>query len=215
MPTPSLHSLRVPRTARYARLGTPSSASEWWIVLHGYGQLAPDFIEPFASLVTSKRCVIAPEALSRFYTDDITTHQEVGASWMTRIEREAEIRDYVAYLDATVRHLAPEAPPASLHVLGFSQGAATASRWVARGETSLDRLVLWGGGIPPDVDLDTEAESFQSLDPTLVVGTEDLYVSDDDLRALERRLETHGIAHQSVTFDGGHEIVSDVLERIV
>ena len=82
--SPTLHTLRVARTARVATLGRPTAAATWWVVLHGYGQLAADFIEPFGAVVTPERCVVAPEALSRFYVDGLESHEEVGASWMTR-----------------------------------------------------------------------------------------------------------------------------------
>ena len=45
MPDIRIASLTVPRTARYAAFGPePAHASEWWIVIHGYGQLAADFL---------------------------------------------------------------------------------------------------------------------------------------------------------------------------
>lgn len=210
--SPASHSLKVSRTARYVTLGAPDRAPTWWVVLHGYGQLAGPFIEHFEPLVSDTVCVIAPEALSRFYVDDMNAHKEVGASWMTRVEREGEIRDYVAYLDAVMEHL--QTVPTTLNVLGFSQGAATASRWAAFGETSIDRLILWGGGLPPDLDLDAHAAGFQSLDVTLVLGRQDPYVTGDDLVALEHRLESHDIAPHSITFDGGHHLDPAVLTQL-
>jgi len=57
--SPSLHTLRVPRTARVATLGALDATASWWVVLHGYGQLSADFIEAFAPIVTPNRCVIA------------------------------------------------------------------------------------------------------------------------------------------------------------
>src|SRR4051812_23305685 len=44
--TASEHSIEVPRTARYYVLGD-ATGGDLWIVVHGFGQLAGDFIEYF------------------------------------------------------------------------------------------------------------------------------------------------------------------------
>ena len=211
---PRLHTRRVARTARVATLGTPATAGSWWVVLHGYGQLAADFVSAFDPLVAPDRCVVAPEGLSRFYVDGMAQHEQVGASWMTREAREAEVSDYVDALDATVRHLADDTPP-SLHVLGFSQGAATASRWALWGDTAVDRLVLWGGAPAHDLDLAEHAASLRALDLTLVAGTEDPYVTDDRWAAIRRRLQAHDIPVTTRTFEGGHRIDPAALRALV
>ena len=50
------------------------------------------------ALEDESRVLVAPEGLSRFYVN--ATHGLVGASWMTREDRQHEIDDYVGYLDA-------------------------------------------------------------------------------------------------------------------
>lgn len=213
--TPAFHFLQVQRTARIASLGTPSTSSVWWIVLHGYGQRASDILPPFDSLVTPDRCIIAPEGLSRFYVDDLHSHEDVGASWMTRADRTHEIDDYVHYLDAVVRHFRSDGTRPSLRVLGFSQGAATASRWAVLGETSIDHLVLWGGAPAHDLDLDKDADALGGMDLTLVLGTKDPYVTEEDRAAVRRRLAQHDIPITIRTFEGGHRLDSDVLTTVV
>lgn len=211
---PRLHTLEVSRTARVATLGTPATAASWWVVLHGYGQLAADFVSAFEPIVTPDRCVVAPEGLSRFYVDGMDQHEQVGASWMTREARESEISDYVDALDATIHHLADDTAP-SLHVLGFSQGAATASRWALWGTTAVDRLVLWGGAPAHDLDLAEHAASLRALDLALVAGTEDPYVTDDRWAAVQNRLQAHDIPVTTHTFEGGHRIDPNPLRALV
>ena len=215
MPSPAVHSLRVARTARVATLGPPATAPTWWVALHGYGQQAADFAERCAVLAGPDRAVVAPEALSRFYVDGLETHEQVGASWMTREAREAEIADYVEYLDAVVRRLRPDEASPSICVLGFSQGAATASRWALLGDTAVDRLVLWGGAPAHDLDLEAHAERLRAMDLTLVVGTEDPYVTDERRAAVRRRLARHDIPVTVRTFEGGHRLDDDVLRAVV
>ncbi|MDQ6717353.1 MAG: hypothetical protein M3Z17_03270, partial [Gemmatimonadota bacterium] len=102
---PLLKNIVVPRTARYAVLGEPGpDLKEVWVVCHGYAQLAQRFIERFRSIASIERLIVAPEALSRFYADRgggfHGPSSQVGASWMTSEDRESEITDCIAYLDA-------------------------------------------------------------------------------------------------------------------
>src|SRR6266571_4009811 len=145
------HSLSTSRTARYFTLGHPSDARELWFVCHGYGQLASRFLERFRSLESQRRCIVAPEGLSRFYLTEHATERRVGASWMTREDRLHEIDDYVRYLDAL--HAVVASAEARVTALGFSQGTATVCRWAAYGSARIDRLIVWGGEVPPDLDL--------------------------------------------------------------
>src|SRR5262245_60478000 len=94
------HELTVRRTARYYTMGGEGGAlRDVWMVCHGYGQVAARFARHFNGIATPERLLILPEALSRFYID-VAAREVVGASWMTREHRQAEIADYVAYLDA-------------------------------------------------------------------------------------------------------------------
>src|SRR5690348_9673298 len=98
--------IAVGRTARYVVLGSTAKTGglrEVWVVLHGYGQLAATFARYFEILDDGTRLIVAPEALNRFYltgpTSGPANERPVGATWMTREDREHEIEDYVAYLD--------------------------------------------------------------------------------------------------------------------
>ena len=128
-----------------------ATAPQWWVVLHGYGNQAPGFLERAAALQESNRFLIAPEALSRFYVDGSKDHQRVGASWMTREERDHEIRDYLAYLDDVAAHFAEETAieERTLSVLGFSQGACLASEYAVRHPTRYGGIVALSGGLSP------------------------------------------------------------------
>jgi predicted esterase len=211
---PNVFHVPARRTARVCTLGE-ASASSWWVLLHGYGHLASRFLERAAALGEDDRLLIAPEALSRFYVDRMQEHQSVGASWMTREDREHEIRDYVAYLDDVVAHLSADlvAPP-PVRILGFSQGAATASRWALLGDTPVDRLVLWAGDLAHDLDLAAHADRLRDLDLTVVVGSRDEWIDDDRKQALLNRLAAHDIDASVWTFDGGHRLDDDTLRRV-
>ncbi len=213
------HHLSATRTARYYTFGPPAGAArEIWFVLHGYGQLAGRFLHAFEPLDDGTRCLVAPEGLSRFYLESGgggRAHDKVGASWMTREDRLTDIADYVRYLDALHTDVLRErGSPGTVCVLGFSQGTATAARWLAQGTARADRLVLYGGEVPPDLDLSAARARWERMALTLVAGSEDPYITPKVLARDEARLRDCGIAFRVERFEGGHEIRADVLQRI-
>lgn len=214
------HHIKVSRTARYFTVGGDAPVLERvWFVCHGYGQLAADFVRYCSVLDDGHTLVVAPEGLSRFYLDRVMGIHDrgapIGASWMTRHDRLNEIDDYTAYLDALyVRILDEIEEPVAVRVLGFSQGAATASRWIAQGRATVDRLVLWGGLPPPDVDLFRNTERFSGIRVTLVVGDSDPIVDANEVAAFEERLRSHGVECDTIRFVGSHQLNQHVLRRI-
>ncbi len=205
------HHLLVQRTARYVTLGPSRNARSVWFVLHGYGQLAAYFLRHFQPLDDGSRLFVAPEALSRFY---IQPYTRVGASWMTKEARQAEIDDYLGYLDAVYDRIFAEQDRATTTVtlLGFSQGATTASRWAALGRGRFDRLICWAGDLAHDLDLDAHGPALPPL--TIVAGTDDEYIPPDRLAEVEARLQRHGLAYDLIRFEGGHRLHADTLLRL-
>jgi predicted esterase len=211
---PEIRELETVRTARYALAGaSPREARRIWFVLHGYGQLAPRFATAFASAVPPDTCVVAPEGLSRFYLEapraDGAHLQRVGATWLTRESRESEIRDAHRWLDrvhaAVMDEVRGPSPPAC-GVLGFSQGVATAMRWIADGAVRPAAFVAWAGGLATDVDVPRFRAKTGGADVVLVAGDQDRLVSEE---ALARTLETLRTMHPSprlVRFAGGHSL---------
>ena len=202
------HFLDVTRTARYFTLGDPATAAEFWFACHGYGQVAPRFLERLQGIAAERRCLVAPEGLSRFYLTERPAERRVGASWMTREDRLHEIDDYVRYLDALYAALG--AARATVTALGFSQGTATVCRWSALGSSRIDRVILWGGEVPPDLDL--QRWRVPRLD--LAFGTRDELFTPKVVAATEQRLRDHNIAYALSSFDGGHEIDAATLSRL-
>jgi predicted esterase len=209
------HRLTVPRSARYYTLGGEGDVGEVWVVLHGFGQLAGRFIRDFAAAASPQRLVVAPEALSRYYTDHAS--RKVGATWMTSEDRLAEIADYVRYLDLLVDELRVTLAPRveRLEVHAFSQGAATACRWVALGRHQADRLVLWGGGVPPDLDLAAHGARLSRTGLTMVIGDRDEFISEEAVADQAARLEAEGVSFKLQRFSGGHVVSWPVLAAMV
>jgi predicted esterase len=211
----STYQIGVTRTARYFVAGALGQAPELWYVLHGYGQLAEPFLRSFLPLADESRCVVAPEALSRFYLDS-GRNDRVGASWMTREDRLSEIDDYVRYLDTLHAQVSAAWTGGAVRVtvLGFSQGTATAARWLALGQTSASRLILWGGEVPPDLDLMAAQARWRDTELIMVVGSRDRFITPKVLARDETRLREAGISCRVVRFEGAHEVVPRVLEQL-
>lgn len=215
------HHLEIPRTARYWTLGDAASEpAEIWFVLHGYRQLARRFLRRFEPLDDGTRLIVAPEGLSRFYTGTESGRHgpaaAVGATWMTREDRDTEIRDYVRYLDRladTILSRWPKAAPVT--VLGFSQGVATASRWTVLGSMHPRRLILWGDFLPPDLDFSTAAARWSDTEVVLMRGDRDKALADGKLAEAERdRMAAAGLSPEHRTYEGGHDIEQRALQAL-
>ena len=216
------HHLEVTRTARYWTLGDDvTGPRELWIVLHGYKQLARRFLRRFQPLADGTRRIVAPEGLSRFYAEAAPGRHGptsvVGASWMTREDRVAEIQDYVRYLDAladTVRASLLE-PPERTVVLGFSQGVATACRWTSLGRVRPQRLLLWGDFVPPDLPWERVVAAWTGVEVVRVRGDRDLIFADTARgEAEEEALARAGVTSRIVRYAGGHDIEQRTLRGL-
>jgi len=213
--------IHVRRTARWYLLGDPRERPGiLWVACHGYGQLGAAFAGWLAPLVRPGVAVAVPEAPLRFYLDAPGTappaERRVGASWMTREDRQADIADYVRLLDAVLadaRAALGGADP-EIRLLGFSQGVATVCRWAALGAVRPAELVLWAGPLPPDLDLAAHAERFLTPRITLVRGERDRSVGREAVDQGEARLRQAGAAVRRLTFAGGHRLDAATLATL-
>ena len=207
------HHLKVSRTARYFSLGNPGTARHVWIACHGYSQLARQFLGYLATLASAERLIVAPEALSRFYLAE--GRGAVGASWMTKEDREHEIADYVGYLDTLHAELAGQVPADTrFHLLGFSQGVATAARWLEQGARELDGVCFWAGTIPTEVDPNWALSRLSRRRVALSVGQKDEFVTPDWLEREQARFSVEGAECRRFPFHGGHRMDRVVLAQV-
>lgn len=210
------HHLAVTRSARYYQLGELSAHTRRvWFVCHGYGQLAAYFARHFAFLVEAAptTVVIAPEGLSRFYLSG--NSGRVGASWMTRDDRLHEIDDHIGFLDQLADSVLVQCPAdVNVTVLGFSQGTATVSRWLAQARFRPAELILWAGGFPDDLDPTDARKLLENLPLTIVLGTDDEYISASQMAHQQQQLQQLGATPTLITFPGKHELNQAVLAEL-
>lgn len=216
------HHLTVQRTARYYTIGElTDQTTHIWFCLHGFGQLASFFSKKFTGLDDGKTLVVVPEGLSRLYLNG--KYERIGASWITREDKQHEINDFVAYLNTLYDRILDGRARNRFHitVLGFSQGAATACRWLAgtpANPTPIrpDRLILWAGFFSNGIR--------DMIDPARLVGIETHYVygAQDEFFELIRDVPAYkaqlmaAIPTLKITvFEGGHRVEPSVLANII
>lgn len=203
--------IRVPRNAHIAMIGCPvEQATDVWLVLHGYGQLAQYFIRHFQPLISEKHthCVIAPEGHSKFYLQG--TSGRVGASWMTKEKRLSEIEDQWLLLDEVNHQFVP--PQARLHVLGFSQGVATAWRWILQSAPTVASLGIWAGSLPNEWDGPGRAQ-IDTIPVGAMLGNQDPYIPLEKGKVAMTFLQSQIPHLQTYSFEGAHHLDAVVLKQ--
>ncbi|WMJ74547.1 hypothetical protein RCC89_15435 [Cytophagaceae bacterium ABcell3] len=209
------HRLKTTRTARFFTLGTITERTKnIWFVIHGYGQLAEYFIRNFTPIHDEENVIVAPEALSRFYLSGYTGR--VGASWMTKEDRDSEIEDYIQYMNQVYQTLKPHAS-ININILGFSQGVSTAYRWALSSQLfNPNKLILWAGIFPPDIktDFGSQIDKLKAVDTYVVYGTKDPMLQQEHLEKFEAFKKVKKDL-EVITFEGEHEINKAALLKIV
>lgn len=194
------HYIEIKRHLRYYTNDCPSPQRVLF-VLHGYGQHPKYFIRKFK--VDEHTLVIAPEGLHRYYLEGYSGR--VGCSWMTREDRLQDIADYVAYLDQIAGKTASDFGEIPIHCLGFSQGAATASRWVVMGNTEIKSLSLWCGVFPPDLP-PVSLSKLNQIKCSVVYALADEFATEAEIKKQITNFEQSGIKFDTLTLAGNHDI---------
>ena len=187
--------LQIEKKARYFLLGNPGDdTSIVWVVLHGYGMLSEFFIQKFKKLENKNTLILAPEALNRFYID--TNYGRVGASRMTKDERQDDIKENIKYLNSLMDQIIREIGHNrfKINVLGFSQGGATACRWLFKSGLKFENLIMWAGDIPKDTLTEENRLKWSDMNTHLVMGKKDELINEEMI--LNADFILHGHTHR-------------------
>jgi predicted esterase len=206
----STHTISVKKTARYfVSGGDLKEAKSVWIIIHGYAQKAEDFIKNFDWLKEDEDYyIIAPEALNRFYLKG--GFSETGATWMTKEDRENEINDYICYLNDLYDLVSKEFnEDCKIHVLGFSQGATTVSRWLYNNVRKVDTMILYAGEIAAELRSKEHLVRFYANRKVALFGSEDKIIPIEIVRDVEPMLIQNGF--EVSIYKGGHTIIKDAV----
>ena len=185
-----------------------------WIVCPGYGQLAKHFIRRF-DVFESTHFVIALQGLSKFY---LPGHAKVGASWMTKEDRETEMDNQKKYFDAVMVQAGNgrSLNDVKVHLLGFSQGVSMISRMAAYAKIDFGQLILWAGGFPPELSAEDFGFLVEGARLSIVLGNEDeFYKLDKNFQPeIDKAEKSLNRKAELVVFEGKHEVKREVLIRV-
>ncbi|MDP1727443.1 MAG: alpha/beta hydrolase [Bacteroidota bacterium] len=204
------HYFETKKTARYFTHNMLSDQTETIIIaIHGYAQTAEHFIETFSSL-PENYFVIAPEGLNRFYSRGFGGTPV--ANWMTSLERESEIKDYVNYLDGLYEHLQLQKyPKAKIVLLGFSQGVATSSRWAQYTQHKIDFYLMIAGDIANEMHVHLP-DKIKVLPKAYLIGDNDSIIAIEKVEAMKLLF---GSSTPFYSFEGKHEVNAECLKMLV
>jgi predicted esterase len=203
--------LRVTKTARIIQFGELNETTiEVWIVLHGYAQLATEFIKPFECIATPNRVILAPEGLNRFYAKGFGG--KPAATWMTAEERETEIKDYLEYLDQVYKQYQLENFKGSIRLLGFSQGVATASRWLVATSFRIDDFIIYAGELASEL-INPVSPKLTQIPLTYITGNSDPMIAEEKVVEVKKWMQERNA--RIIVFNGGHHVVEEALLQLV
>ncbi|MBO3697845.1 alpha/beta hydrolase [Roseivirga sp. E12] len=199
---------------RYEVLGEPGNHIEQlWFVCHGHGQLAKYFIKKFQALDDGKHLIVAPEGLFRYYLQGFTGR--VGATWMTKEDRTSDIQNYLTFLTAVLNQAKSQLKSdVKVTLFGFSQGAATISRFSTQTDVAFDRLVLWAGIFPPDLPPLESRRKLSDKECYLVYGLGDQYLTEARIKEQESIAAQIKVTPEVLTFEGEHELNDRLIQQI-
>ncbi len=202
-------SLLIKRTAHY-HIQEGKSADHILYIIHGYGQLASEFIEEFKCLKDQAVVVIAPEAISKFYNKD----RKAVANWMTSHEREDEIIDYINYLNDLHQKISNTYQAKDYSILGFSQGTSTALRWMKATDLAFKNAYICSGSIPPEIkngDLDKQSACHFNY----FYGDNDRFIDEEKAAALMNNFQSLVKNLKVVPFHGKHIVSEECKDQII
>jgi predicted esterase len=88
-------------------------------------------------------------------------------------------------------------------------------RWAMNNQVQFDRLILWAGLFPPDIDFTKGAELLKGKEVIEVLGKQDEFITADRIQEMMKLNRQLNIDPVILEFDGKHELKEEVLLKIV
>lgn len=122
-----------------------------------------------------------------------------------------EIKDYVSYLEALNKEINPNNIP--INVLGFSQGVATASRWVVNTEAHFNKIILWAG--EPAMEMDYSLSKNKFSNASFICGNNDPFITETNIKSIKDFFSNAEIPMLFKSFEGKHELDAALLSQLL
>lgn len=209
-----MKTIQLTLSATYETYGSLSENTETIVfAFHGYGQLAKYFIRRFDILNSETAYVVAPQGLSKFY---LSGHKRVGASWMTKEDREIDLQNQLHYVQTVFETETKnmDLSKVKIIVLGFSQGVATASRWLQKNQIPFDTFIAYAGML--GYELTASDFDFAKADAKVfgLLGDEDEFYNGENVAKFKEAFLAVFPNGNFEMFEGKHEVKREVLERL-
>jgi predicted esterase len=134
---------------------------------------------------------------------------------MTKEDRLTDIQNQISYMNQVYKTIETEVDNGvKLIVLGFSQGTATALRWIVNQNISPYKLLLWAGTIPPDLKAENENADISKIDTIILKGDTDPYSGTIYMKQMDDWLKFYKINYKLVNYSGGHSIHIETLKQL-
>jgi predicted esterase len=128
---------------------------------------------------------------------------------MTRDERIADISDHLAYLNKWWQSL--NVPATSVvTIVGFSQGVATASRWLASGFAA-DKAIFHSGTLPSEWFNDSPEFSDRLKKVVSIRGNRDTLYTAEAHKSAATLFENLGLTFETTEVEGAHKMKAEHL----
>lgn len=201
---------QVLKTAEVKTIGTlTANTKKILFAAHGHGQLVEFFGKKLEWIEHPDLFIICPEGLNRYYLKGY--NGRVGSTWMTSQYREDDIVDNHLYLNSLLNQCKAVAPNAELHLLGFSQGAQTMSRWAFFEKLKYTSICLWGGRQAHDVDWTTYAKKSETIPFELRMGDDDEYYGEEKITDWLNQWKDNNTAFRFKLYQGKHRLEKEAL----
>lgn len=130
---------------------------------------------------------------------------------MTKEWREHDIQVNINALNKLHVEVSSLLTPSRVSVIGFSQGGATAARWIENGLVPCDDFISWASVFPPDLPMSSETPLAEKC--TFVIGDQDPFFQGNDREQMIAHYQQLGF--EVCTFEGAHDIDLNVLKTIL
>ena len=101
-----------------------------------------------------------------------------------------------------------------MNILGFSQGGATACRWIFSSKMKVDNLILWAGDIPKDALTEKNKNKWNSFNTHLVMGKQDRLINDKMKSKFLSLMLEYKLEYKLTEYEGDHRIFPDVMLKL-
>lgn len=181
------------------------------VVVHGYGQTAPDFLNEARPLAPADFTLVAPQGFNQIPS---RSQRRITFSWMSSFEKADSIKRNNEFLGSLIKNLGAEKAlhPGRVALLGFSQGSSVVYRLAARHPERFRAVISLCADIPPDVE--AEIERLKGISFMVLYGLKDPLIPNEKSIHAANVLRQAGHDVTEIPFDAGHLIPVDLAPRI-